>query len=377
MTRDASELGQPRILLIDGDTARAAKRCSQLARNGWHVVDVGNPREALRVAACDGFDLVLIQMAPAVAAALDLPGSLQRAAGGGFLPVVVIGDGTAGEVDRCRCLDSGADEVFAPSIGPEELWARMRALLRIKVLQDALDDSRRALEDALRREQALINKLRSDNDLLLKQVVTDPLTHLYNVRYFHQFIGDEFKIAQRYGHPLALLMLDLDHFKQVNDRYGHPMGDVVLQQTGAIFRQTVRGADVVARTGGEEFAVILPRAARQAAHESAERIRQTLAGHTFDTGSTQLQVTCSIGLACYREDSDVTSPHHLIYFADQALLTAKQAGRDRVVHWIDMDPGTKARLRAHARSFAAADTDEASAGRVEADVDVTAGERPE
>jgi diguanylate cyclase (GGDEF)-like protein len=308
----------------------------------------------------EAFDLVLIQMAPAAVAAMDLPGALRRAAGGGFLPVVVIGDGTATAEDRCRCLDSGADEIFAPSIGHDELAARMKALLRIKALQDALDDNKRALEDALRREQELIEKLRADNDLLLKQVVTDPLTHLYNVRYFNQFIGDEFNIAKRYGHPLALLMLDLDHFKSVNDRYGHPMGDVVLQQTSAIFRRTVRGADVVARTGGEEFAIILPRTSRQAAGESAERIRRTLADHTFVSGATQLQVTCSIGLACYGEDADVTGPHHLIYFADQALLAAKQAGRNRVVHWVDMDPEVKARLRTHARSFAEADEQETS-----------------
>ncbi|MFW6154013.1 MAG: diguanylate cyclase [Planctomycetota bacterium] len=369
---DVSELGQPRILLIDPDPARAARRCSQLALQGWHVIEVGNPREALRVVGRDVFDLLLIQMAASAAAEMDLPGELQRAAGGGFVPVVVIGDGTATEADRCRCLDSGADEIFAPAVGPDELWARMKALLRIKVLQDALDDSKRALEDALRREQDLIDKLRADNDQLLKQVVTDPLTHLYNVRYFHQFIGDEFKIAQRYGHPLALLMLDLDHFKRVNDLHGHPMGDVVLRQTSAIFRRIVRGADVVARTGGEEFAIILPRTARQAAHESAERIRQTLADHTFDSGATQLHITCSIGLACYRDDPDVTGPHHLIYFADQALLAAKQTGRNRVVHWVDLNPDVKARLRAHARSFAPADRCETTES--ETSIDAPAGE---
>ncbi|NLF31619.1 MAG: diguanylate cyclase [Planctomycetes bacterium] len=352
---DASMLGQPRVLLIDGDAARAARHCSQLALQGWHVIDVGDPREALRAVRTAVFDLVLIQMAPAAAAGMDLPGGLQRAAGGGFLPVIVIGDGTATEEDRCRCLDSGADEVFPPSIGADELWARMRALLRIKVLQDALDDSKRALEDALRREQQLIEQLRADNDLLLEQVVTDPLTRLYNVRYFHQFIGDEFRIARRYGHPLTLLMLDLDHFKAVNDAHGHPMGDFVLRQTAGIFRRTVRDADVAARTGGEEFAVILPRTGRQAGHESAQRIRTTLAEHTFVSGPTHLQITCSIGLACYRDDADVTSPHHLIYFADQALLAAKQAGRDRIVHWIDLDGDLKARLRTHARSFADAD----------------------
>ena len=346
---DDSIVGKPRILLIDANPARAAMRCSQLTLQGWHVIDVVDPRVALRVAGSETFYLALIHMAPAVAADADLPGDLQRAAGGGFCPVIILNEDEATELDRCRCLDSGADDIINPTIGSDELWARMNALLRIKSLQDALDDSKGALQDALRREQELITKLQADNDLLHKQVITDPLTRLYNVRYFQRFIEDEFRIARRYDHALGLLMLDLDHFKMVNDQYGHPMGDFVLKETSVILRQHVRDSDVVARTGGEEFAIILPRADRHHAEQFAQRIRKTLAEHTFVSGTTELNITCSIGVACFGDDADVTSAQHLVYFADQALLVAKQAGRNQTVHWQELDDSVKSRLRAHIR----------------------------
>jgi len=349
---DQPIMAQTRILLVDANPARAALRCSQLTGHGWHVTDAGVPREALRLAAREPFDLVLLHMPPVAAARTDLPGQLRRAAGGGFLPVVVLSDVDTSEAERCRCLESGADEILSGSIGPDELWARMRALLRIKNLQDALDDSRIALQDALGREQQLIDKLQADNAVLARQVITDPLTRLYNVRYFQKFIADEFRIARRYDHALGLLMLDLDHFKMVNDRYGHPTGDFVLKETSVILTANVRDSDVVARTGGEEFAVILPRADRRHADQFAERIRRKLESHTFVCGSARLTITCSIGLACYGDDADVTSSKQLIHCADQALLAAKQAGRNLTIHWRQLDDAVKARLRAQVRTAA-------------------------
>ena len=340
---------QPTILVLDPDRARLALRCGQLASHGWHVRPARSLPEAVSSLQNGQVDLALAHIAPAAAAATDLPGQLQRACGGSFLPVIVIHDEPASEQDTCQCLDSGADEVVLASMGPAELWARMRALLRIKDLQDALAESRRALGEALHREQELQVALRADNERLTKQVITDPLTRLYNRRYFERFLMDEFKIAKRYGHTLGLLMLDLDHFKMVNDQHGHPAGDFVLKEFAVIARQSIRESDVASRTGGEEFAIILPRADRVQADGFARRIRQTVAEHAFITGTSQIGITCSIGVACYGSDADVTSPDHLMYFADQALYAAKQAGRNCVVHWSEMDVAVKARARSQVR----------------------------
>jgi two-component system, cell cycle response regulator len=338
---------QPRILLLDHDAARRARRCGQLAGHGWHVVEAAHVQEAAMAAASGHVDLALLEVSASNAADAELPAMLQVQAGGGYLPVIVLDNSEAGERDLCRCLDRGADEVLPTSVSAGELWARMKALLRIKELQDALDDSRQSLQDALRREHQLLVNLQADNDRLTRQAVTDPLTHLYNVRYFKKFLADEFKIARRYGHSLGLLTLDLDHFKIVNDHHGHPAGDFVLKEFSVLLRQSVRESDVVARTGGEEFAVILPRADRVQADHFARRIRQTVATHPFVIGPTKIKVTCSIGLACFGSgnDTDATSPQRLMYFADQALLAAKKAGRNCVVHWFEMDAAVKARLR--------------------------------
>ena len=342
--------GQACILLLDSDPARSARRRGQLSSQGRRVIDVADEREALRAVEAECVDLALLHLSPTQAAQTDLPGAIQRQSGGAYLPVVVISDQQAGEKQRCQCLDSGANDILPESISPDELWARMNALLRIKNLQDALNDSRRALQEALRREHELLTKLRDDNDRLSRQVVTDPLNRLYNLRYFERFLADEFKIARRYGHSLGLLVLDLDHFKMVNDRHGHPAGDFVLKEFSVVLRQNVRESDVVARTGGEEFAIILPRATRSQADYFAQRIRRTVADHRFLTGSTEIGITCSVGLACFGCDADVTSPQHLIYYADQALLAAKQSGRDCVVHWFEMDSAVKTRLRSQIRN---------------------------
>ncbi len=358
---DEYTAGRPSILLVDGDPARASHRCARLSAHGWHVVNVADPREAMRVVGAGGIDLTILQADPAKAAAKDLPRQLQQQAGRRFLPIIILHERRATEQDRCRCLNSGADEILHTSIGQDELWARMKALLRIKHLQDALDGSRRALQDALRREHQLLDDLRADNDRLTKLTVTDPLTRLYNVRYFHEFLGDEMKIARRYGHPLALLMLDLDHFKMVNDQYGHPAGDYVLKEFSVLLRQSVRESDVVARTGGEEFAVILPRADRAEADEFSRRIRQTVAEHPFEIGQVRIKITCSIGQSCFGQDFDVTGPKELVCFADQALLAAKQSGRNCVAHWFELDSATKTRARTQLRGAKTGPTDAATA----------------
>jgi two-component system, cell cycle response regulator len=340
---------QPTILVLDHDRARSAARCGQLASHGWHARQARSLTEAIELLKGHPVDLALAYTSPGAAAAQNMPGQLQQAGGGSFLPVIVIHDEPASEKDRCACLDSGADEVVPASTGSAELWARMRALLRIKDLQDALDESRLALKDALRRQQELETALRADNERLNKLAITDPLTRLYNRRYFERFLTDEFKITKRYGQSLGLLTLDLDHFKMVNDQHGHPTGDFVLKEFAVIVRQSIRESDVASRTGGEEFAIILPRADRAQTDNFARRIRQTVADHVFDTGSAKINITCSIGLACYGSDADVITPDHLMYFADQALYAAKQAGRNCIVHWFEMDSLVKARVRSQVR----------------------------
>lgn len=156
----------------------------------------------------------------------------------------------------------------------------------------------------------------------------DALTELYNRRHFLELLEKEIARAQRHGRPLALAILDVDLFKRINDAYGHIAGDGVLKQMAEIVRQHVRGEDVAARIGGEEFAVLLPEADPESAHAFAERLRDAIATATFSAGGIPQTITISIGLADLAESRSDRST--LMRAADAALYQAKEGGRNRV-----------------------------------------------
>jgi diguanylate cyclase (GGDEF)-like protein len=161
---------------------------------------------------------------------------------------------------------------------------------------------------------------------LSEQARTDELTGLFNRRHFHERLGAELARVRRSGEPLALLLLDVDDFKAVNDRHGHPVGDTVLRAFAALLREAVRGADVIFRTGGEEFAVVLPGADEEeavcAAHRLVGAVRDARIG-------PQGLLTASVGLAIAPAEGDTVAA--LFRAADDRLLAAKALGKDRAV----------------------------------------------
>jgi diguanylate cyclase (GGDEF)-like protein len=163
---------------------------------------------------------------------------------------------------------------------------------------------------------------------LWDMAVTDSLTGLYVRRYFMVKLQEELHRAQRYNNILAVVMADLDQFKNINDTYGHAAGDRVLKAIGKFLQQNVRDVDVVARYGGEEFVIMIPEAANDAAHILSERLRRNLSQMKFDNLPS---VTISLGIATFPHDG--TDPEDLIRKADAAMYAAKRAGRDRVVKY--------------------------------------------
>jgi two-component system cell cycle response regulator len=167
--------------------------------------------------------------------------------------------------------------------------------------------------------------------------LTDPLTELWNFRYFQLQALREVEAATRYGRPLGLLIVDLDHFKRVNDRHGHPVGDQVLAEVGRRIRTSTRLPDIVARYGGEEFVLLLPGTDAAGAVVTAERIRRRVSRLPIVAGgrdALRISVTCSVGVAAYPAHG--RSVEELLRRADAALYTAKSAGRDRVVNADDV-----------------------------------------
>jgi len=170
--------------------------------------------------------------------------------------------------------------------------------------------------------------LRASEQRFKEMSITDELTGLYNSRHFFKRINAEVARTERYGHPLTLLILDLDNFKQYNDAFGHPAGDRVLAETGNIIRKSIRSTDSAYRYGGEEFAVILPESSGQEALYFAERIRKSFENETlFVHDDKGLRVTVSIGVAQYIAGEKISA---FIKRADRNMYEAKNAGKNKI-----------------------------------------------
>jgi two-component system cell cycle response regulator len=187
----------------------------------------------------------------------------------------------------------------------------------------------RAAVAAIRRAHAL-ESTRADNRRLEELATTDALTRLINRRALLERLSVEVDRARRFRSQLSLLMVDLDHFKSVNDEHGHLGGDEVLRQVGTLLAGAVRTIDVVARYGGEEFVVVLPETAPEGAVTFAERLRNSVAEQVFQLANDRrFQLTCSIGVATFPSPR-VASPEDLFATADEALYRAKSGGRNQV-----------------------------------------------
>ena len=158
--------------------------------------------------------------------------------------------------------------------------------------------------------------------------ITDDLTGLYVRRYFFERLNEELNRSMRRGYKFAYLMMDIDDFKNCNDRYGHLVGDVILKGTAHLIRESTREIDLVARYGGEEFSCLLPETDREGARRVAERIRKGIEENVFRAYDEKLKVTISTGIAVYPEDAD--NPRGLVEKADRAMYEAKRLGKNIV-----------------------------------------------
>jgi diguanylate cyclase (GGDEF)-like protein len=164
----------------------------------------------------------------------------------------------------------------------------------------------------------------------MQRAITDPLTGVYNRTYLDDILAREMTLSYRSARPISFLMIDIDHFKLVNDRYGHRVGDEVLKDIALLIKRHVRASDVVARYGGEEFAVALYDSEQDAALEIARRICRSTAQKRWTWIDDNLNITISIGMASYpHKDGENTE---LVELADRALYQAKRLGRNRVVY---------------------------------------------
>ena len=297
-----------RVLLVEDRASSIDRMCSALQQN--HVVVVEKDHNAALINAPEGnFDLCIISLALDGCDPLRLCSQLRALERTRHLPILVIGD-IDDERRIVRALDIGVNDYLLRPVDRLELLARTRTQVKRRRYADRLRES---LQESV------------------TMAVTDPLTGLNNRRHLTSHLGSLMDHSVGGKQDLCLLILDIDHFKQVNDKYGHDAGDEVLKEFSQRLKKTVRGIDLVCRYGGEEFVVLMPDTDENVAFRVAERIRTNVAMEPFSIhrGNKTINVTVSIGMAML--NNSISSPSELLKCADMALYRAKNEGRNRVI----------------------------------------------
>ena len=296
-----------RILLVDDRESSRAGIAAGLAREQHQVVVEADPAQAILLTSTQDFDLVIVSLELSGHDGLRLCAQFRSIERTRTLPLLVI-DAPANEPRLIRALEIGVNDYLVRPIDRNEMLARVRTQIRRKRYSDELRDSMQ---------------------LTLEMAITDGLTGLYNRRYFDRHVVAMVEQAHLRGRPLSLLMIDIDHFKVINDTYGHPAGDAVLREFSNRLRHSVRGIDLASRYGGEEFAVAMPETDTSVARAVAERLRESISGDRFALPSGDLiVVTASIGVSSLEGPDDTAQA--VVVRGDEALYRAKHSGRNKV-----------------------------------------------
>jgi two-component system cell cycle response regulator len=300
------------ILVVDDDEATRKAVIHQMTTLGMRVAQAESGARALEVAVekASTLDCILLDLA---IPGTDVWGVLRQLRSDpdlASIPVLLLTDGPPSETDMLKMIEHGAmDHVTKPLNG---------TLLCAKV---------KATCDRAKMQRELKNKLK----FALDHAAHDPLTGLFNRRYFERRLREESAHAKRHKRPFSIVMLDLDHFKLVNDTYGHEDGDRVLRHVAEVVQQQLREDDVPCRYGGEEFVLLLRGTTGMAARVVANRLRANLANRPIALGekSEPRHITFSAGVAA-ADDRNTYNADDIVSRADQALYKAKHAGRNRV-----------------------------------------------
>ena len=296
-----------RVVIADDSATQARRIADELGVEHRPVLEP-DPERAL-LAAKARADLLIVNIAARGFDGLRLIAQCRSDETTRHLPVLAVWEPT--EKGRAvKALEIGANDLLSRPIDPEEMAARVRTLVRQKRYTDFL---------------------RHNLDHSLELAVTDPLTGLHNRRYMSGQLGALVRRAVQGGDPVSALLLDIDHFKRINDTFGHDVGDEVLREFAVRLATNVRAIDLACRLGGEEFVVIMPDSGLEGAARVAERLRVHISGSPFRVQGAEepLTVTVSIGVAATLPEVD--TPDALIKRADAAVYEAKRAGRNQVI----------------------------------------------
>jgi diguanylate cyclase (GGDEF)-like protein len=302
-------VSRPHVLLVDDREENRELLAAILEDEGIRVTSAAHGEEGLRLALADPPDTILLDVAMPGIDGFEVCRRLQERPETAFVPVLFV---TAQVLDKgsvCKGLAQGAIDYITKPFDPDELAARVRNALRLK----------------------------EQNDRLRLMALTDPLTGLGNRHIINGRLKSSLARWRRRGEPFGLMIVDVDHFKAVNDTYGHEAGDQVLQRLAELFREMARAEDSVGRLGGEEFVILVDHAHRLEAVQAAERLRRRVS-HLAMPLAGNVSITVSIGVVSsddlHVDDTEKSALHH----ADDALYAAKETGRNRVVYFPNLSP---------------------------------------
>ncbi len=292
-----------RILIVDDDTAIRDAMCKYLKMVGYETYGAASAEDTLDLLKQNKIHVVITDILMSGMNGLELTDLIKK----DYDIDVIVMTGYSGDFSYEEAISKGASDFVFKPIRFEELHLRLKRVLRERQLKKE-------------RDQML--------DKLQKLAITDGLTKLYNSRHFYNRLELEVSRSARYEHPLSLLLMDIDYFKNYNDTYGHLEGDKVLVKIGKTIRSCLRKMDSAYRYGGEEFTVILPETRAQDAQVVAQRIKDSIAAEQFvPEGHAPVTITLSIGVTQFCPGEDISS---FVQRCDQAMYTSKSKGRNSI-----------------------------------------------
>lgn len=288
---------KPRILMIDDSKMLHGVVRNMLPIETYEFLSAFDGQTGLNLAASSDPDLILLDVEMPSPNGFEVCRELRSRTASATVPIIFI-TSLASPEEKVHGLDLGATDYVTKPFDAAELKARVRASLRIKELVD----------------------------LLATKAMVDGLTALWNRSSFDQRLKEETAYAQHHQRIFSCILIDLDHFKKINDTHGHGFGDIVLKGISSAIRETCRSEDVAFRYGGEEFAILSRETCADAALVLAQRLCRAVAAIPFERNGVTLEVTCSLGVADSKDPIDT-----IVERADQALYEAKRLGRNRVI----------------------------------------------
>jgi diguanylate cyclase (GGDEF)-like protein len=290
-----------------------------LLQGGYEVLTAKDGKEALAVALEHVPDIVVADYLMPEIDGLDLCRALRKTVAGSKMYFLLV-TGRDDPEALIEAFESGVDDFVTKPFVPRLLHARIKGGVRLVRLQRKVEEDRRVMERQMAELSVLTRKLRN-------AAMTDALTSLPNRRYAMKRLEGEWAFSSRTGRPLCLIMIDIDHFKSVNDQHGHDVGDIVLRETAHVLKNTIRDSDEVCRLGGEEFLVICRNTSEEEGLLVAERLRRAVDGHVVEGNGFGRNVTISLGAAS-SEDFPAGFAA-VLKGADLAVYEAKRSGRNR------------------------------------------------